>query len=283
MEAYNEGIVPIHYGLFRRQVSRAILCIQKRGFWVAARRVDEISKSHGSRRRIRDRAGALTPGQSDSDSTQNTSNSASGLVSTLVVNLVISGAMVLLFVLLRRREKRTYMPRTYLGTLRQFELTPPSSTGLISWIKDMYRLPDTYVLQHHSMDAYFLLRYLKIVSIICFVGCLVTWPVLFSVNATGGGTKQQLDILSISNVSNTLGRYYAHCFISWIFVGESQLTGENTNRILIKLQHRIHIFHDHSREHLLYQRPPGLRPFASIRKPHLLSDCPVHFCSSGIS
>ncbi|KAJ9247646.1 hypothetical protein C8Q69DRAFT_504545 [Paecilomyces variotii] len=175
MEAYDEGIVPIHYGLFRRQ--------------------------------------------SDSDSTQNTSNSASGLVSTLVVNLVISGAMVLLFVLLRRREKRTYMPRTYLGTLRQFELTPPSSTGLIGWIKDMYRLPDTYVLQHHSMDAYFLLRYLKIVSIICFVGCLVTWPVLFSVNATGGGGKQQLDILSISNVSNTFGRYYAHCFISWIFVG----------------------------------------------------------------
>lgn len=113
------------------------------------------------------------------------------------------------------------MPRTYMGTLRPFERSPASSTGLISWIKDLYAIPDTYVLQHHSLDAYLLLRYLKIVSIICFVGCFITWPVLFSVNATGGGGKKQLDILSISNVSNTLARYYAHCFISWIFVGES--------------------------------------------------------------
>ncbi|GAD98176.1 DUF221 domain protein [Paecilomyces variotii No. 5] len=155
----------------------------------------------------------------DSGSSQSSSNSASSLVSVLVVNLLIAGVMVLLFVLLRRREKRTYMPRTYLGTLRSFEHTPPSSTGLIGWIKDMYRLPDTYVLQHHSMDAYFLLRYLKIVAITCFVGCLITWPVLFPVNATGGGGKVQLDILSISNVSNTFARYYAHCFVSWIFVG----------------------------------------------------------------
>lgn len=112
------------------------------------------------------------------------------------------------------------MPRTYIGTLRPWERTPKSPTGLIDWIKSMYRIPDTYVLQHHSMDAYLLLRFLKLISMICLVGSLITMPVLWPVNATGGGPGEQFDMLSILNIENTKARYYAHCFISWIFVGE---------------------------------------------------------------
>lgn len=82
----------------------------------------------------------------------------------------------------------------------------------------MYRLPDTYVLQHHSLDAYLLLRYLKLITVMCFVGCLITWPVLFPVNATGGAGLQQLDILTISNNLH-FSRYFAHAFIAWIFIG----------------------------------------------------------------
>lgn len=80
------------------------------------------------------------------------------------------------------------------------------------------QLPDEYVLQHNSLDGYFLLRYLKISILICFVGCLVTWPVLFPVNATGGGGQEQLNILSFANVENK-DRYFAHTFIAWIFIG----------------------------------------------------------------
>lgn len=127
--------------------------------------------------------------------------------------------MVLLFVILRRSNRRMYMPRTYIGYLRPWQRTPDSPTGLWDWVVAMYKLPDTYVLQHHSMDAYLLLRYLKLISLIMFIGCFITWPVLFSVNATGGGDGTQLDKLSISNIAeNTYGRYFAHCFISWIFV-----------------------------------------------------------------
>lgn len=111
------------------------------------------------------------------------------------------------------------MPRTYLGSLRLSERTPASPTGILNWLTSMYQLPDTYVLQHHSMDAYLLLRYLKLASIICFVGCCITWPILFPVNATGGNGNQQLDILSISNVVNE-ARYFAHAFLAWIFIGK---------------------------------------------------------------
>jgi hypothetical protein len=51
-----------------------------------------------------------------------------------------------------------------------------------------------------------------------FVGCCITWPVLFPVNATGGGGQQQLDILSMSNVGNP-NRYFAHAGVACIFLG----------------------------------------------------------------
>lgn len=128
--------------------------------------------------------------------------------------------MVILFVILRRSERRMYMPRTYLGSLRPSERTPPSSTGLLGWIKEMYKLPDEYVLQHHSMDAYLLLRFLKLMTVICFVGSCITFPILFPINATGGGGNVQLDLLSFSNVSETrYARLFAHALVAWVFVG----------------------------------------------------------------
>lgn len=57
--------------------------------------------------------------------------------------------------------------------------------------------------------------------VICFVGCCITWPVLFPVNITGGGGQEQLDILSYANINpDTQGnRYYAHTFVAWVYYG----------------------------------------------------------------
>ncbi|KAL9625250.1 MAG: hypothetical protein Q9160_000652 [Pyrenula sp. 1 TL-2023] len=145
--------------------------------------------------------------------------SLSGLVTTLVPTLLTFAVFTALFLVLRPRVARQYAPRTYLGSLGEFERTPKQSPGMFGWLKDMYNLPDTFVLQHNSLDGYFLLRYLKIATIICFVGCLITFPVLFPINATGGGGQKQLDLISFSNVTNTKNRYYAHTFCAWIFIG----------------------------------------------------------------
>ncbi|EEH40259.2 hypothetical protein PAAG_02314 [Paracoccidioides lutzii Pb01] len=154
----------------------------------------------------------------DTQDPKDASNSLSGLVSTLVPTLIVSGAMVLLFVLLRQSQRRQYAPRTYIGSLREQERTPEQSPGIFGWITSMAKLSDEYVLRHHSLDAYLLLRYIKIATAICFVGCLITWPVLFPVNATGGGGLKQLDLLTFGNVQNNLNKLYAHTFIAWIFV-----------------------------------------------------------------
>jgi hypothetical protein len=83
-------------------------------------------------------------------------------------------------------------------------------------------MPDTYVLQHQSLDAYLFLRFLRMTVVIMFVGACITWPVLFPVNITGGAGKTQLDKLSMANINksgNGQYRYYAHCFCGWLFFG----------------------------------------------------------------
>ncbi len=91
--------------------------------------------------------------------------------------------------------------------------------GLFSWIGAVRQIPDSYVLNHHSLDGFLLLRYLKIAATICFVGCIITWPVLFPINITSNGTQRELNLLSIANVTDK-NRLYAHVFVAMIFYGK---------------------------------------------------------------
>ena len=54
-------------------------------------------------------------------------------------------------------------------------------------------------------------------AVTCIVGCIITWPVLFPVNATGGGGKSQLDLLTIGNVTNNYFKMFAHAGCAIIF------------------------------------------------------------------
>lgn len=103
------------------------------------------------------------------------------------------------------------------------------SNSLFGWIPDFWKIPDTYVLNHHTLDGYLLLRLLKIACVSCIVGCCITWPVLFPINITGGGGHSQLDILTFANVRNNYYKYFAHAgcaiifftFILWMITRES--------------------------------------------------------------
>lgn len=65
------------------------------------------------------------------------------------------------------------------------ERTPQPSTSRFGWIADYRSIRDDYVLNHSSLDNYLFLRLFKILTAICFIGALITWPVLFPVYATG--------------------------------------------------------------------------------------------------
>jgi hypothetical protein len=107
--------------------------------------------------------------------------------------------------------------------LREEERTEALPTGWFNWIGPFWKIPDTYALQHQSLDAYLFLRFLRMTVVIMFVGACITMPVLFPVNITGGAGKQQLDMLAMGNIDkNKSGgkyRYFAHCFCGWLFFG----------------------------------------------------------------
>ena len=145
------------------------------------------------------------------------SASASAVVTTLVPVLIYAVVFFLLFCLFRKWFPRNYRPRAVLGTLRPSERTPDLPTVLFNWIKPFYEIPDTYVLQHHSMDGYLFLRFLKISVITCLVGCVITFPVLFPINITGGGIKKEFEILTMANVTDNYFKMFAHAGCAIIF------------------------------------------------------------------
>ncbi|KAK2798851.1 hypothetical protein FQN50_008712 [Emmonsiellopsis sp. PD_5] len=148
----------------------------------------------------------------------NTSTSAAALLTTLVPAFILFAFWTGLFIICRRSQRHFYAPRSYLGNIHEHERSPALPSGFINWIGAFFNLSDTYVLQHSSLDGYFFLRFLRLMSIICLVGCLGIWPVLFPVHAAGGVGNVQLDALSFSNVKDP-NRYYAHVFVSWLFFG----------------------------------------------------------------
>ncbi|KAG4030571.1 hypothetical protein MFRU_011g00300 [Monilinia fructicola] len=158
-----------------------------------------------------------------SDTTTSSGSSLSGLVATLVPTFLVAAAYFVIFIVLRRSNVRWYAPRTYLGALREEERTTPLPSGWFNWIGPFRKIPDVYALQHQGLDAYLFLRFLRMTVVIMFVGCCITWPILFPINATGGGTSKQLDILSMGNIDSSTSsgrdRYYATCFVGWLFFG----------------------------------------------------------------
>lgn len=98
---------------------------------------------------------------------------------------------------------------------------PPSPAlpdGWFNWIIPFFKIPDTVVLNHGSLDGFFFLRFLKVLRNICFVGCCIAWPILFPINATGGGGQKELSQLTIGNVTNPT-KLYAHATVAWLLFG----------------------------------------------------------------
>lgn len=155
------------------------------------------------------------------DALNTPSASLSGMVSTLIPVAVSAGIYFAIFLVLRRSNSRWYAPRSYIGSLPENERTPALPNGLFNWVGTFWKIPDHLVLQNQSLDAFLFLRFIRMTVIICFVGCCITMPILFPVNATGSGGQSQLDVLSYSNIDSKTQsqRYYAHVFVAWIYYG----------------------------------------------------------------
>ncbi|KAL7812690.1 DUF221 domain-containing protein [Trichoderma aethiopicum] len=163
----------------------------------------------------------LAPDENQGSARESQPQSAWGMVDTLIPVLVVSSIYIIIFLFLRRSQRRFYAPRTYLGSIREDERTPSVPSNWLTWFAAFWKIPDAYVLTHQSLDAYLFLRFLRICFVVCLVSLLITWPILFPINATGGKHLSQLEILSYSDIDINIHRnyLYAHTFVGWAVYG----------------------------------------------------------------
>ncbi|KAL6880833.1 DUF221 domain-containing protein [Trichoderma novae-zelandiae] len=154
-----------------------------------------------------------------STSSGNKTSSLSKLGATFAPVAIYLGLCLTCFILLRNRSKRVYAPKT-IPSLRYPETPIPElPSGLFNWIIPFFKIPDTYLLNNGSLDAYFFLRYLKVLRNISFVGCCIVWPILLPIHGTGGNRLQQLEFLTIGNVVTGSKKLWAHAVVAWLFFG----------------------------------------------------------------
>ncbi|PQE28208.1 hypothetical protein CJF30_00010913 [Rutstroemia sp. NJR-2017a BBW] len=170
--------------------------------------------------------------------TGSNSSSFSSLYSTLIPVAVYAAVCLISFLILRKKYPRVYAPRTLLSSLdvqyvclflipgsrltKSSERSVELPNGWFNWVKPFFKTPDTAVLNQSSLDGYLFLRFLKIMCVICLVGCFIVFPVLIPLHLHGGGGNSQLDSLNFGNISN--GRpnvLYVHALLAWVFFGET--------------------------------------------------------------
>lgn len=169
------------------------------------------------------------------------------LLAAIYTSAASAGVQVLIFVLLRMRLSRIYRPKSYLVAERERIAMPPN--GLWQWVKPLFTTSDASVIQKCGLDAYFFLRYLRmLLKIFVPLACLII-PILLPINEmSGNGTVKGVSVLGWQNVSAAhVHRLWAHLVLAivaivWVlFVVYKELRGYIRIRqaYLTSPQHRI--------------------------------------------
>ncbi|SCO54602.1 related to PHM7-similarity to A.thaliana hyp1 protein [Fusarium fujikuroi] len=155
-----------------------------------------------------------------------------GLVSFLTAlgsGSVFFFLQLILFLLLRNHLDRIFKPKTYLTPLRERTLPPPEAFRHL--IRELCRNDDRDVIEKCGLDAYFFLRYLRVLLVIFVPIACVTISVLVPLNYIGGrgrefnanqgvsGQVTGLDTFAWGNVnSHDTKRYWGHLIVSVLCV-----------------------------------------------------------------
>lgn len=140
------------------------------------------------------------------------------LWAAISVALATAGIQMLVFILLRWRLTRIYRPRTYLVPERERVAIPPH--GIIGWIKPVFTIPSLQLIQKCGLDAYFFIRYLRMLLKIFAPMLVIVAPILLPINATsdpdGSGNNEGLARLTIGNVGSEFvgSRLWAHLILA---------------------------------------------------------------------
>ncbi|CAE6475354.1 unnamed protein product, partial [Rhizoctonia solani] len=149
-----------------------------------------------------------------SDVQEASSASTSSFVTALVLNAAIFGAEIIAFTVLRRSFPAIYEPRSRF--LPEGKRQRPLGEGLLSWPVTIFKADHEDIRMHNGMDAYFFVRFLRMMVHIFLPFWLVSWVILLPVDSAGINNKDGLDQFTFGNIpGNSQVRYAAHLILAW--------------------------------------------------------------------
>lgn len=158
-----------------------------------------------------------------------TSASTKTFITALVFNGAVFGIELAIFTLIRPYFKAIYEPRTYVPPKAK-RIQPLTSGGkrtlgpknLFSWPFAVYKSNHNDIKAANGLDAYFFVRYLRMMVIIFLPIWILSWAVLLPITSVGTsvGGNTGLNKFIFGNVSPTQSiRYVAHIIMVWLFTG----------------------------------------------------------------
>ncbi|KAG5732300.1 hypothetical protein E4T56_gene11425 [Termitomyces sp. T112] len=153
-----------------------------------------------------------------SDISTATSASTATFVTALVFNAIVFGAELAAFTILRPWFKAIYEPRTYV---------PPPSKRVLSlgrslflWPIGVFKADYRDIIRTNGLDAYFFVRFLRMMTKILLPIWFFSWVILMPVNSvnTFVGNDDGLDRFTFGNIEPTKQkRYAAHLILVYFF------------------------------------------------------------------
>ncbi|KAI0656899.1 hypothetical protein C8Q70DRAFT_301969 [Cubamyces menziesii] len=147
-----------------------------------------------------------------------TSASTATFVTALVFNAAVFGIELGIFTLVRPFFPAIYQPRTYVPpkSRRAAELTK----NFVLWPWAVFKADYHDIRTKVGMDAYFFVRFLRMMARILLPIWLVSWVILLPITAVRSDNtgRTGLDRFTFGNVpANQQPRYAAHLILTWFF------------------------------------------------------------------
>ncbi|GAM87437.1 hypothetical protein ANO11243_054610 [Dothideomycetidae sp. 11243] len=151
-----------------------------------------------------------------------TNQSGATLKAAIISALISFGAQFAAFCLLRWRLTRIYRPKTFLVAERQ--RVPIPQSGPYQWILPLFTMPNSTVISKCGLDAYFFLRYLRMLLKIFVPMAAIILPILLPINKYSGPppantTVSGVNVLGWQHIGPThYRRTWAHLILAILVV-----------------------------------------------------------------
>ncbi|KAJ7664278.1 hypothetical protein B0H17DRAFT_991245 [Mycena rosella] len=146
--------------------------------------------------------------------------STTTFLTALTINAIVFGAEIGVFTFIRPYFKAIYERRTYvpIPSKRVGPLTAANS--FLSWPWAVYNSNYEDILYANGADAYFFVRFLRMMTRVFLPIWVVSWAILLPVTSinTRVGTNTKLELFTMGNIQpDQQARYWAHLVLAYVF------------------------------------------------------------------